>query len=133
MDEQHDEAVLAAVRPALRAALLARWQDPAQRRDWVLGALQRAVALLPRGDWLVRHAPELSEDECARCVETICEDIGRAPSARPDAAMSAGVIIACHGAVLDASLDGLLADRHRLEARALALWKAGETGSENPR
>jgi hypothetical protein len=132
LGEQRDEAVLAAVWPALRAALLARWQEPGQRQDWVLGALECAVELLPRGDWLVRHAPDLSEDELVRWFQVTSERIGQAPRFLTDPSIGAGLIIACHGAVLDASLEGLLADRHRLEARALALWKDARTSMENP-
>jgi hypothetical protein len=53
---------------------------------------------------------------------------GRALRFLADPGIAAGLIIEGGAAVLDASLDGLLADRQRLEARLLALLAAREGG-----
>jgi hypothetical protein len=46
-----------------------------------------------------------------------------------DGSLEAGLIVACGGAVLDASLEGLLKDRTRIESRLLALLAEGKQGS----
>ena len=51
--------------------------------------------------------------------------LGQEPGVEADGNIVAGLVIECGGAVLDASLDGLLRDRPRLEGRLLALLDEG--------
>ena len=112
--------------PLLRERLLARWREPEQRRRWTAAYLRRALSMLPHGRWTVRHAPEWCDQERREALTELIDDFGQAPGFRSEPAMEAGLIIESGGAVLDASLGGLLADRARLEARLLALLAAGK-------
>ena len=119
--ERANLRLLDAAWPQLRARLSARWRDREARRIWVAGYLARARELLPSGRWTVRHAPGWGLSERELAVAELTRHLGQAPRIEIDAGMEAGVVVLCRGAVLDASLDGLLRDRTRLEARLLAL------------
>jgi hypothetical protein len=122
--------LLAAAWPRLREALLARWRVPRSRAQWVASDLDEALRALPRGRWSIRHAPGWGEDERRAPAARLAEALGEAPRMQTDGDMAAGLVIASGGAVLDASLDGLLRDRPRLEARLLALIEARTPGGE---
>lgn len=122
--EQRDQSVLAALWPALRHVLADDWADSRRRQAWVQAAFERALRRLPRGAWVVRHAEGWPDAERLAQLEQVAAEIGIMPSTRADASLSAGLVIMSGGAALDASLEGLMSDRARVEARALALWKA---------
>lgn len=111
--------------PQLRAKLIACWRDPRDRRRWVSKYLGQALSSLPKGPWTVRHAPEWGTCEREELAGELLERLDARPRFRSDGGLGAGLIIECEGAVLDASLDGLLRDRGRLEARLLALLREG--------
>jgi hypothetical protein len=69
----------------------------------------------------VRHPPAWSAVEWGPLETELARALGQAPHFRADGAVSAGLVIEAQGAVLDASLEGLLRDRRRLEARLLAV------------
>ena len=120
--EQRDAALVNAAWPLLREALQGRWEVADSRQRWVTLAFAEAQRRLPHGDWLVRHPaswPEVDRAATARQLETQ----GAPTRFRADDAVAAGVIIIAGGAALDMSLDGLLRDRARLEARMIALSK----------
>lgn len=127
LTERAHADLLAAAWPRLSEALLARWREPRSRADWVASHLDEALRALPRGRWSVRHAPEWGEEERREPVRRLVEALGEAPRLQTDGGLAAGLVIASAGAVLDASLAGLLRDRARLEARLLALIEAAET------
>jgi len=112
--------------PLLRERLLARWRVPEQRQRWAARYLRRALDLLPRSHWMVRHAPEWREPERQAMAEDLAKHLGQAPRFQSEGRIEAGLIVESGGAVLDASLAGLLQDRARLEARLLALLGATE-------
>jgi hypothetical protein len=118
---------LTAAWPLLHSRLLARWGDPDGRQRWTTHYLREALRVLPRGEWTVRHAPEWSEEEQHAAAGLLAAELGRTARFRTDRGIEGGLIIEGGGAVLDASLDGLLRDRLRLEARLLALVEAEAT------
>lgn len=111
--------------PLLCEALLQRWQDPDARRAWVRHAADQALKSLPHGRWRVRHPPGFESADRTELVETLVAGLGSEPSLVTDGSLAAGLIIEGGEARLDASLEGLLSDRTRLEARLLALMANG--------
>jgi hypothetical protein len=107
--------------PDLRRTLLDRWSDPASRRAWANHAISQARQRLRIGLWTVRHPPDWAAAEWAPFEARLTDELGQAPHFRADGALAAGLVIESEGASLDASLDGLLGDRRRVEARLLAL------------
>lgn len=100
-------------------ALQAIWSDPIRRRQWLDAALRRAAAALPRRDWRCRHPLALADDD-VEWLGVRADELGVVGvHCEADAGIVAGVAIECGGARLDASTDGLLADRALIEGRLL--------------
>lgn len=141
--ERASAELLAAAWPRLEAALVERWQSVGGRRGWAEHHLRLAQQRLPPaqhdGHWVVRHAPEWTEAERGALSACLALGLEHQPRFIADGELVAGLTIACCGAVLDASLAGLLRDRNALEARLLALidasqdtHQAGPTGGAQP-
>ncbi|MBK1719617.1 hypothetical protein [Thiocystis violacea] len=107
--------------PWLREALVARWREPESRRHWIRFARLQAERSLPPGVWTIRHPPDWASSERMELASRLTGETGRPPRFLADGALRAGLVIEVAGASLDISLDGLLRDRPRLEARLLAL------------
>jgi len=107
--------------PRLRQRLAARWAAPDTRREWAVSALDQARRVLPDGLWTIRHAPGWSAAEWQPLAADLAAERTTEPRFIADGALAAGLTITSGGALLDASLEGLLKDRARLEARLLAL------------
>jgi hypothetical protein len=105
--------------PRLTQALRARWEQPEARAAWVARQLALARGLFPAAGWQIAH-PESWPAEERALAERWLRQHG-VPDARfvPDSALPAGIRIACGPNLLDASLDGLLADRAGIEGRLL--------------
>jgi hypothetical protein len=126
--EQRDAALVDAAWPLLREALQGRWEASDSRRRWVALAFTEAQRRLPHGDWLVRHPASWPEADRAATAGQLGAQ-GASTRFRADDDIAAGLIIIAGGAELDMSLNGLLRDRARLEARMIALSKnAGALG-----
>lgn len=104
---------------ALRAALTRRWSEPATRGAWVEAHLARAIECLAHdAEWRIRHHAAWQEHERRDVLESLRRRGIRAVFEQ-DPALAAGFVVACGHNVLDASLDGLLADRAGIEGRLL--------------
>lgn len=119
LSQQHAAGVfLAQAHARLPSALIARWQQTTARRIWVRYALQQAVLGLPPGRWRIDHAPGLSAADIAE----LAAPTAAALEWRLDPTLEAGLRVVGDGNCLDASLNGLLADRDALSARLLSAW-----------
>lgn len=108
--------------PRLRELLLERWHSPQGRWVWVERATRAALRSLPLGQWLIQHPPELGGDELTRLGEMLAPRLPEPPQFAIDTTLAAGVRIQSGAAILDATLEGLLTDRRRLEARLLGVF-----------
>jgi hypothetical protein len=103
----------------LRKGLALRWADAAKRCAWVEAHLARGVECLAHdAEWRVRHHAAWSDEERRRAIEPL-KASGIRVTFEEDPALAAGFIVTCGHNVLDASLDGLLADRSAIEGRLL--------------
>ena len=101
--------------PRLEQALRARWEAPAARAAWVTHHLAIALAALPAENWVIQHPQNWPAAECEEARQWL-QAHGRAGARfAPDAGLRAGIRVACHWCTLDASLEGLLADRAQIE------------------
>lgn len=113
--------------PRLRETLVGCWSDPHARRTWANHAVAQARLRLPIGLWTLRHPPNWAGTEWAALEARLTNELKQAPHFRADGALTAGLVIEAGGAVLDASLEGLLRDRRRVEARLLAFLERDPT------
>ncbi len=116
-----DGVLLVAARAALQAALLQRWQQPASRQQWCEVLVNAAVTTLDGKDWTVEHPadwPMSEHDDLLQHITSVC---GKTPRLQAKADISAGLRICADGTCMDATIDGLLHDRERIDAELLAL------------
>jgi len=114
-EQQHTAALLQAAWRQLPLALLARWQAPATRAQWVAHVLASARERLAGGAWHVLHAPDWPAAERTAAAQ------GLAPGTTfaADAAINAGLKVGIGGNRIDGTLAGLLAERAEVEAALL--------------
>lgn len=111
--------MIAAAWRRLPGSLAERWREPALRGRWLRRHLERALGTLPREPWEVRHAPGPAEDEKQALTQWLGERGGPAVSFVEDASIGAGFRVRAGHNTLDATLDGLVADRKAIEGRLL--------------
>lgn len=103
--------------PRLQAALRNRWLDAGARRDWIQAALDDALRLLPGREWQITHPADWERAEATAWLQAHPEI--RVTDWRATDDCAAGLRICAASVCLDASLDGLLADRAMIESRLL--------------
>lgn len=108
----------------LRAALAARWRAPETRARWVEAHLARAGRALPASAWTIRCAPDWPASEREAALRWLAERGTRDVRIEPDSAIAAGFRVQAGHNVLDATLDGLLADRAAIEGQLLELMES---------
>ena len=105
----------------LRARLVAQWDAAPTRAQWIAAYLQRALRSVPcaAGGWRIVTHPAWTAAERSHWVEQLRID-GVAPVVfETSDAISAGFRVVSGNNVLDATVEGLLADRSQLEGRLL--------------
>ncbi len=118
-EQKRMSAALGRAWPKLEEALLERWRSPSGRTAWVEHHLAVARAVLPQAAWTVVHPPQWPAAERDQAARWLREHGIAEASFAPDAKLSAGIRVACGMNLLDASLEGLLADRAQIEGRLL--------------
>jgi uncharacterized protein YecE (DUF72 family) len=119
--QRHAVQLLAVAWSDLRTRLLARWQSPATRRRWTETYLKRALQAVPRGPdgWTIEHHNAWNGEELERGLAWLREQGVNSLKVVEDPAIAAGFRVVGGHNVLDATLDGLLADRAQIEGRLL--------------
>jgi hypothetical protein len=119
---EHQRRVKARLQRAwglLRESLERLWLDPDGRRGWAERAALRAAEALPPGEWQIAHPAGWPEEEKRRMRQWLRERGVSVTAFAPDTLARAGLRFASAHTVLDATLEGLLADRAAVEARLL--------------
>jgi hypothetical protein len=109
----------------LSAALSGRWREPAGRRRWAEAHLGRALAALPCDRWEISHAPGWPEDERQAVREWVAARGGPEIAFTADATFTAGFRVRAGHNTLDATHEGLLAERKAIEGRLLHYLEPG--------
>jgi hypothetical protein len=127
--QRHAMHLLGGAWADLRARLIARWGAAATRAQWVESHLQRAALAVPAGTngWRIDYHPAWSEPERTQQIERLRAQGIAQVRFDEDPGIPAGFRIVGGHNVLDATLDGLLADRAQLEGRLLHHLKEEET------
>jgi hypothetical protein len=122
-EQRRATGILAAEWASLPEALRARWRRPETRRRWVRHAARIALGRLPHRGWRIVHPSDWPEAERADLAIFVAGEVDTAPEFAPDAAIQAGLRIHAGHNVVDATFDGLLADREAIGARLLTLTR----------
>ena len=90
-------------------------------------AVQSARAALPAGAWTIHHPGDWSAAEQAGVAASVAAERADPPRFQPDDRIRAGLRIVAAGNVVDATADGLLADRDDIGGRLIGLLDAADT------
>ena len=143
-------AVLREAWSELREALRRRWRDPAARALWLDSQLERALRVLPRErrraaalagpapdqpssddaadqPWQIEHAADWPASERDAFLARIAAHGMTVASTRARDDIDGGLRIRAGANVVDATIDGLLADRAAVEGRLLDLLRLEPT------
>jgi hypothetical protein len=104
----------------LQLALEERWRVEGNRGQWLQGLFTQALRDLPARPWRIVHPPGWSPEELGALTRQVSDHCGAVPQFEVDNSVKAGLRIHSDGACLDATLEGLLADRSAVEAMLLA-------------
>lgn len=119
--QRHAVQLLETAWRELRARLVARWDDAGTRAHWVRAYLQRALRAVPcaHGGWRIETHPAWIDAERAHWNAQLRIDGVTPVVFETSDAIGAGFRVVSGNNVLDATLEGLLADRGELEGRLL--------------
>lgn len=118
-DQRRVAGILRQAWPRLAQALRERWETPSGRASWVVHHLSIALMALPAKGWAIQHPenwPATEREQASQWLQTHGMAGARFEA---DVGLLAGLRVVCGLNVLDASLDGLLADRTLIEGRLL--------------
>ena len=124
--QKNVDGILRQAWPRLMQALRARWDMPAGRADWVSHHFSVALKALPAKAWIVQHPEDWPAMEIERANQWLKTHGIEDACFAADAKMSVGIRIVCDLNVLDASLEGLLADRTQIEGHLLHYFAVEE-------
>ena len=126
--QRHAVRLLAAAWGDLRERLQARWTTADARRQWTQAYLTRALQAVPHDatGWRIEHHAAWTEAERAPWAQWLRQHGVSGLEFTEARDIAAGFRVVCGHNVLDATLDGLLADRAQLEGRLLHHLKQGE-------
>jgi hypothetical protein len=116
-----DGILLITARAALQAALLQHWRQSESRQQWCEQLVKAAATTLDGKVWTVEHPvdwPMSEHDALLQQINSLC---GKTPRFQAKADISAGLRICADSTCVDATIDGLLHDRERIDAELLAL------------
>jgi len=105
--------------PMLREELDARWRDQQSRRQWTDAVARLCPLRLRPGAWCVEHPADWSGPEQRNFMAAIGERDGVHISFKAGGEIKSGLRIKADQAVLDATPQGLLADRRTIAALIL--------------
>ena len=121
--QQHYREFLHEAMPLLQDALEKRWRDTEGRQDWCEMVIAEAADALPPAAWTVEHPDEWSDNDTQWLQQAFAAHGLPKPGLRRDGGIAAGLRVRLDAACLDATLDGLTAKLHVVEARLLAAWE----------
>lgn len=124
-EQQRAVQVLQQAWSALYEALRRRWRDEATRRTWCEAHLARALDALPHGHWHIEHAADWPRQEREAFTQRVREAGIAEVDLKPREDIVGGLRIRAGNNLVDATIDGLLADRAALEGRLLDLLQEG--------
>jgi hypothetical protein len=112
-----------------------RWRRERSRWQWIELLIGEAADVIESGRWVVEHPSDLTDADLKELSLAVTDVAGSPPELVMMEEMTAGFRIARSGAVLDASLEGLMAHEDVIEglllAQILALTEGRETGGDS--
>lgn len=108
---------------SLADKLQERWREPQQRQAWVQSIILTALKVLPGNSWQVTCPADWPKKEQEDFLNTVNQAGKREVSFNSTTNIVAGIRISADAALVDGTVDGLMADRGRIESEMLAQRK----------
>jgi hypothetical protein len=121
--QQHYREFLREALPLLEDTLENRWRDTEARHAWCEMVIGEAADVLPAAAWTVEHPDSWLDDDTQWLQQAFAARGLPKPVLRQDEGIAAGLRVRLGAACLDATLGGLSAKLHAVEARLLAAWE----------
>ena len=118
-EQRRVAGVLRRAWPGLVQALQERWATPSGRTAWVVQQLATARQPFPPEGWVIQHPANWPATELEQANQWLRAHGVADARFEHDPRLAAGIRIVCGLNLLDASQDGLLADRTQIEGRLL--------------
>lgn len=128
---RRDGALIAAGRKLLADAFAARWARAEARREWAACALEEAAGVLLGRDWTLEHPADWPYAERKQAIELAGERFGATVATQPVDGLSTGLRIRSGGALVDMSIQGLLANERSIEGELLAEFNRRAEGEQS--
>ena len=125
-DQKRIVALLRQAWPILTRVLRERWEARLERASWVVHHLAVAWRALPAGAWIIQHPPNWPAAEREQAGRWLQAHGIEGARFEPDPKLHAGIRVVCGSNILDASLEGLLAERAQIEGRLLHYLGEGQ-------
>ena len=109
--------------PALVDGLRRRWSDPPARASWCDMVTERALGAFGPSKWTIEHPSDWTDADRELVEQSLASHGVPPPAFQLDESTTAGLRVRHGTACLDGTIDGLLAERARVEARLLAAWE----------
>ena len=111
-----DKECLASAWPLLAEALKALWADPVSRQNWLATVITRASSTFLQRNWCIEYPAGFSDEEKKGLHQALADmDVNTAGLTACDD-IEAGIRIVVDGTVIDATLNGLLQQKTKIEA-----------------
>lgn len=117
--QRQEQALLGDIWQPLSEALLKRWQNPVQQKQWIESVLTQANTNLLDKNWQLHCPDDLPMDQ-RRDLQRRQAERGIQLEVQTDPQLEAGIRITTATTEIDASLSGILAHRTRIESSVLA-------------
>ena len=118
--QKADKACLDKAWPVLREALLALWRDPESRQTWIEAAIDSAASNLLEADWRLEYPLDFTAQDAELMQQTLGDRLEKTAELTASGEIEAGIRIISHGTVVDATIDGLLQQKQRIEATLIS-------------
>jgi vacuolar-type H+-ATPase subunit H len=115
--------------PALIDELERRWSNPDTRASWCDMVADRALEAFGPTAWTIEHPAEWMDADGERLCHALAKRGVPPATFALDASATAGLRVRHGTACLDATIDGLLSERARVEGRLLAEWEQASPGA----
>lgn len=122
VQQQYRQFLDAAV-PRLATALGERWRDVGARRSWCEMVIGEAADRLAGDPWTIEHPRDWRGEDTAWLEQTMKSRNLPRPVLHENPAITAGLRVRLDSACLDATTEGLMANRRETEGRLLAAWE----------
>ena len=119
-EQQREALLLDQAWQALEQQLRELWANHDGRRRWIQQAVRVGLQRLPANHWRITHPRLWNAEDQATLSAAVVNGLEQAPELLEDERIKAGIMLRSSGALLDMTLEGLIADRGAIEAELLA-------------